>query len=31
MKAAAAMGEELPELLKNISIKENNNIQKETN
>jgi len=29
MKAAAAMGEELPELLKNISIKENNKIQKE--
>ena len=31
MKAAAAMGEELPELLKNISIKENKKVPKETN
>ena len=31
MKAAAAMGEELPELLRNISIKENKKVPKETN
>ena len=31
MKAAAAMGEELPELLRNISMKENKKFKKETN